>query len=156
MTSTEAAQDVFGGLRRALKARTLRVVMAVALGGGIGSVARYLVTTAVPVDAGSFPWATFIINVTGCFALGLLMVFVLDVWPPRRYVRPFLGIGVLGGYTTFSTVMVEILKLPSGLAWAYPLSSLFAGLAAVWCGMTLARLIARIPVRRRAREEERP
>lgn len=153
MTSTEAGQDVFRGRPRAPKSRELRVVMAVALGGGVGSVARYLVATAVPVAAGRFPWATFLINVTGCFALGLLMVFVLDVWPPRRYVRPFLGVGVIGGYTTFSTVTAEILKLPSGPAWAYALSSLFAGLAAVWCGMTLARLIARIPVRRRAREE---
>lgn len=155
MTSSESSEDVFRRRPPAPKTRTPRVLAAIALGGGLGSVARYLVGAAVTVPEGHFPWATFLINVTGCFALGLLMVFVLDVWPPRRYVRPFLGIGVIGGYTTFSTVTIEILRLPAGQAWAYALGSLFAGLTSVWCGMTVARLIGRagIPAPRPAREE---
>jgi CrcB protein len=80
------------------------------------------------------------------------MVFVLDVWPPRRHVRPFVGIGVLGGYTTFSTFAVEIRGLAGHGAWtladAYALNSLVGGVAAVWCGIALARLIAGRPIRR--------
>jgi CrcB protein len=130
--------------------RRLDVLAVIALGGGLGSVARYLVSTALPVRPGHFPWATFLINLSGCFALGVLMVFVLEIWPPQRYVRPFAGIGILGGYTTFSTFVVEIRGLAAHGAWAladaYALNSLVGGLVAVWCGMTLARLIG---VRRR-------
>lgn len=145
--------DVFRARRPAPhRRRSLGVLAAIALGGGLGSVARHLVAQAVPVHPGHFPWATFLINVSGCFALGLLMVFVLDVWPPNRHVRPFLGIGFLGGYTTFSTFAVEIRGLAGDGAWsladAYALDSLVGGLAAVWCGITLARLIARLPLRR--------
>ena len=61
-----------------------------------------------------FPWATFIENVSGGFLLGVLMVFLLDVWLPHRYLRPFLGVGVLGGYTTFSTYMLESRDLLAG------------------------------------------
>jgi CrcB protein len=127
------------------------VLAAISLGGSLGSVARYLVSEAVPVTAGRFPWATFLINVSGCLAIGLLMVLVLDVWPPNRYARPFVGVGILGGYTTFSTFTVETRNLAAhgawGLAAAYVLGSLVAGLAAVWGGMTLARLFARLPLR---------
>jgi CrcB protein len=123
----------------------------IALGGGLGSTARYLVATAMPVRPGHFPWATFLTNVSGCLALGFLMVFVAEIWPPRRYVRPFLGIGVLGGFTTFSTFAVENRGLAAHGAWAladaYTLSSLLTGVAAVWCGVVLARLTARRPVR---------
>jgi CrcB protein len=88
--------------------------------------------------------------VTGCFALGLLMVFILDLWPPNRHVRPFLGVGFLGGYTTFSTFAIEARNLAGHGAWtltdAYVLNSLVGGLGAVWCGITLARLIGGLPV----------
>ncbi|MEU8269299.1 fluoride efflux transporter CrcB [Sphaerisporangium sp. NPDC049002] len=127
-------------------------LLVIALGGGLGSVARYLVSQAIPAPAGRFPWATFLINMTGCFALGLLMVFVLNVWPPRRYLRSFLGIGFLGGYTTFSTFTTEILQLARDGRWtvagSYAVGSALAGLVAVWCGLALARGLAGIPVRR--------
>jgi CrcB protein len=138
--------DVFRGRRSPRRDRQLGILAAIALGGGLGSVARYLVATALPVHPGHFPWATYLTNLSGSFALGVLMVFVLDVWPPRRYVRPFVGIGVLGGFTTFSTFAVEIRGLAGHGAWAladaYALNSLVGGVAAVWCGMALARLIA--------------
>jgi CrcB protein len=144
--------DVFRTHRPARRDRQFDVLAAIALGGGIGSVARYLVDVALPVRPGQFPWATFLINLSGCFVLGVLMVFVLEIWPPRRYVRPFAGIGILGGYTTFSTFAVEIHDLAEHHAWAladaYALNSLVGGLVAVWCGLTLARLVGR----RRRRE----
>jgi CrcB protein len=147
--------DVFRAgrpVRTVRRDRQLDVLAAIALGGGLGSVARYLISTAIPVRPGHFPWATFLINLGGCFALGLLMVFVIEIWPPRRYVRPFAGIGVLGGFTTFSTFAVEVRGLAAhgarALADAYTLNSLVAGVAAVWCGIALARLVAKRPVRR--------
>jgi fluoride exporter len=130
--------------------RTLRVVAAIAVGGGLGSMARHALAISLPSAPPHLPWATFAANVSGCFALGLLMVFVLDVWPPRLYVRPFLGIGVLGGYTTFSSVTVETIRLTPVTAVAYALGTLAACLVAVWCGMTVARLAARAPLRGRA------
>ncbi|MEW9531635.1 CrcB family protein [Microbispora sp. NPDC049125] len=152
MGCTETGRDVFRGRAAARPARRYGVLCAVALGGGLGSVARYLVGVAIPSSPGRLPWGTFVINVSGSLALGLLMVLVLEVWPPRRYVRPFLGVGFLGGYTTFSTVTAELLGLPPAGAVAYALGSLAAGLAAVWAGMTLARLAASAARRRRTEE----
>ncbi|MEV1199548.1 fluoride efflux transporter CrcB [Microbispora rosea] len=149
--------DMFRPLAPPARARTWDILAVIAIGGGAGAVARYLVGQAFPAPPTGFPWGTFLVNVSGCFALGLLMVFVLDVWPPRRYVRPFLGVGVLGGFTTFSTFSVEIVDRSSLGAWpvagAYAAASLVAGLVAVWCGIVLARALAGLPVRRRRRGE---
>ena len=62
-----------------------------------------------------FPWAIFAVNVSGSFVLGLLMVYVLDVWPPRRFLRPFLAVGLIGGYTTFSTYAGGVMGAQSDL-----------------------------------------
>jgi fluoride exporter len=126
---------------------------AVAVGGGLGSVVRYLVSAAFPAGHG-FPWAVFAINVSGCFCLGLLLVYMLEVWPPRRFLRPFVAIGLIGGYTTFSAYAGGVLTLLLGhrlaLADAYALSSIVASLVAVWCGMRAARIAASGPARIRA------
>ncbi len=119
----------------------------VAAGGAIGSVGRYLVGLAIGAPAGSgFPWAIFTINVTGCFLLGFVMIYLLDVWPPRRELRLFLTTGVLGGYTTFSTYATGVLHLIQGGAFAtaetYALTSLVAGATAIWCGIVLARRLS--------------
>jgi fluoride exporter len=129
---------------------------AVAIGGGIGSLARYLFSAAFPAGHG-FPWAVFAVNVSGCFCLGLLMVYLLEVWPPRRILRPFLAIGLLGGYTTFSTYAGGVMTLLTAHAWAladsYALTSILAALVAVWCGMKAARTAARLPARIADRRE---
>ncbi|MFC1416086.1 fluoride efflux transporter FluC [Streptacidiphilus cavernicola] len=128
------------------------VLAVIALGGGLGSLARYGLARVWPTPAGGFPWATFGTNVLGSLLLGALMVYVVEVWPPSRYRRPFLGVGVLGGFTTFSTYMNETRGLIAdgrlALADAYALTSLIAGLAAVWTGIALARLLSGLPVRR--------
>jgi CrcB protein len=120
------------------------VVLAVAAGGALGAPIRYELSARVHIAAGSFPWATFWINVSGSFLLGLLLTFVLERWPPTRYVRPFLAIGVLGAYTTFSTYSVETdLLLRDGhvaLGVVYALGSLVAGGAAVYLGIVAGRL----------------
>jgi len=127
---------------------------AVAIGGGVGSVARYLLAAAFPAGHG-FPSAIFAVNVSGCFCLGLLMVYLLEVWPPRRFLRPFLAIGLIGGYTTFSTYAGGVLTLLTSnaraVAAAYALSSIAAALVAVWSGMKAGRFAAGLPARMRAR-----
>ncbi|MFF9768250.1 fluoride efflux transporter CrcB [Streptomyces sp. NPDC053086] len=136
----------------AKRSRQTDVLAVIALGGGLGSIARYGLALAWPTPAGGFPWATFITNISGCFALGVLMVCVLEVWPPNRYVRPFLGVGFLGGYTTFSTYTVELHHLLSLGDWskadAYALTSLVAGLVTAWLGIAAVRRAAGLPVRR--------
>lgn len=131
-------------------------LMAIAVGGGIGSVARYLLSVAFPAGHG-FPWTVFAVNVSGCFCLGLLMVYLLDVWPPRRYLRPFLAIGLLGGYTTFSTYAGGVMTLLTGgapaLADAYALTSILAALVAVWFGLKAGRAAAGLPARTAAAGE---
>ena len=124
---------------------------AIAVGGGVGSLARYLLSAAFPAGHG-FPWAVFAVNVSGSFLLGVLMVYLLDIWPPRRFLRPFLAVGLIGGYTTFSTYAGGVMTLLTGralaVADAYALSSILAALVAVWCGVQAARLPARLRERR--------
>jgi CrcB protein len=119
------------------------ILAAIAAGGALGGAARYLIEQALPTGRNGFPWATFAINVSGSLALAVLLVFVLEIWPPTRYVRPFAAIGFLGAYTTFSTWMVETAELVShgrpAVAAGYLAGSLFAGLAAVSLGLVVGR-----------------
>lgn len=135
------------------------LLLVIGVGGALGSLARWGVGELLPWSGRTFPWATFIENVSGGLALGFLMVFVVEVWPPRRYLRPFLGVGLLGGYTTFSTYMLEARHLLAqaqvGTAFAYLGGSLLAGLAAVWLGIGTARLAVVGARRRRLRHPER-
>ncbi len=144
-----------GGQDRAGVIRSHADVLAViAVGGALGSLGRWGVGQALPAGADGFPWATFTVNCTGAFALGVLMVFVLDVWPPHRHLRPFLGVGVLGGYTTFSTYMLDARDLLATghevTALTYLAGTLLAGLVAVWVGIVAARAFL-VAVRRRGR-----
>jgi CrcB protein len=129
-------------------------VASIAVGGGVGSLARYLLAAAFPAGQG-FPWAIFAVNVSGSFILGVLMVYLLEVWPPRRFLRPFLAVGLIGGYTTFSTYAGGIMTLLTGgrlaVAGSYALTSILAALVAVWCGVKAARAVAALPARLRER-----
>jgi CrcB protein len=123
----------------------LPVVAAVSLGGGLGALARYGVGLLVPTEPGRFPWGTFGINVLGCLLIGMLMVVATELVRAHRLVRPFLGVGVLGGFTTFSTYSVESLRLlpDVGLVVAYLLGTLVAAILAVMTGVWLVRRSAR-------------
>ncbi|HEX9031094.1 MAG TPA: fluoride efflux transporter CrcB [Streptosporangiaceae bacterium] len=143
----EAGQpDTRAGRQPGRRVLGAREILLVAMGGAIGSVARYLTGLAFPPPAAGFPWPTFTVNVSGCLVLGFLLVYLLDVWPPRPGLRLFLTTGLLGGYTTFSGYAAGIAHLLDGrafaLADAYALTSLLAGLVAVWSGVTLARRTA--------------
>lgn len=129
------------------------VLVVIGGGGALGSLVRWSLGELMPWSGDGFPWATFVVNVSGGLVLGVLMVFLLDVLPPHRYLRPFLGVGLLGGYTTFSTAMLEARHLLAGgqapVAFAYLAGSLVAGLLAVWLGIIGAR--AAVEWRRRRR-----
>ena len=131
------------------------VLAAIAIGGFAGGLTRYEIALAVPAAHGRFPIATFAINVSGSFLLALLLVFVLEIWPPTKYVRPLLGVGFCGAYTTFSTWMVDADRLIGAgnyatAAW-YLLGSLGAGLAATSLGLTVGRAV--VAHRRKVRGE---
>ncbi|MFC4061928.1 CrcB family protein [Planomonospora corallina] len=83
----------------------------VAVGGVLGALARYGLVSAFPHPPGGFPWATFAVNVAGCALIGVLMVLITETWQAHRLVRPFLGVGVLGGFTTFSAYVADIAAL---------------------------------------------
>ncbi|MGW0435241.1 fluoride efflux transporter CrcB [Micromonospora sp. NPDC003197] len=114
------------------------VLVAVAAGGALGSAARYGLAVLWPT-AGGFPWATLTTNLVGCALLGALMQAVARRVTAHRLLRPFLGTGVLGGFTTFSTYAVETRQLIAsgrpGLALAYVLGTLVGALLAVRLGM---------------------
>ncbi|MFI6587117.1 fluoride efflux transporter CrcB [Embleya sp. NPDC050493] len=116
-----------------------RVLTAVSIGGAVGALGRWALAEALPHSGTAFPWATLLTNVTGCLLMGILM----GLTPPGPLVRPFLGTGVLGGFTTFSTFAVETRTLAAGHAWAsaflYVVGSVALGLAAVQIGLAVAR-----------------
>ncbi|MFK3982548.1 fluoride efflux transporter CrcB [Micromonospora sp. NPDC050397] len=122
------------------------VVAAVAVGGALGSAARYGVSLAWPAPPAHFPWATLVINLTGSALLGVLMGIIASRTATHPLVRPFLGTGVLGGYTTFSTYAVETRGLlDTGrplLAAGYVLGTLAGALTAAWLGGRLGGRLA--------------
>jgi fluoride exporter len=119
----------------------LGLLSAVAVGGALGSVGRYAVGRAVPHVPGEFPWGTALVNISGSMAMGVLIVWVLSMHAPHPWLRPFLGVGVLGGWTTFSTFALDIHTMVTAgngpLATAYLVGSLVVGIAAVGVGVTL-------------------
>ena len=123
------------------------VLLSIAVGGALGAAARYGLGRAFPVTANGFPWTTFGINVTGCLLSGILMVLVTDVFPERRLRRPVGGVGVLGGFTTFSTYAVETSQLLRdgrvGTAVAYLLGTVATAVPAVWLGLAVTRAAVR-------------
>lgn len=139
--------------RAELRPSPVPVLAAVSAGGVVGAAARYGLGLAWPHPPAGFPWATLVINVSGCLLIGALMVVVTEVVTGRRLLRPFLGVGVLGGYTTFSTYVVDVQRAAAaghaGIALLYLGSTLVAAMLAVWAG---AAVTGRLVVRRRTGE----
>jgi CrcB protein len=116
----------------------------IAVGGGAGSLARYLAGTAIMARFGTrFPLGTLVVNVTGCFLIGLIMTLLTERFSPSTNWRPLLVYGFLGGYTTFSSFEWETYSaVRDGRYWmglANVVGSVVFGYAAVWLGGVLAR-----------------
>jgi CrcB protein len=126
------------------------VLVAVLVGGVLGGLARYGIGLAAPPRADGFPWDIFAINLSGAFALAVLLVLLLEVFPSTRYVRPALGTGFIGAFTTFSSLATATDHLLAhghpALAIVYTFGSLFAGLAAALLGLICGRAIGATPV----------
>lgn len=122
-------------------------VAAVALGGAIGTLGRYaLEARFAPADPAALPAVTLGINLAGALALGATLTLILEVWPPTRFLRPFLAIGLLGAFTTMSGLALETLRmLEAGAArgaFAYVVLSLSGGMVAVLLGAVIARSLS--------------
>jgi CrcB protein len=119
------------------------VLVAIALGGALGTVARFLLDTSFSDSARQFPTTTLLINLSGSLLIGLLVPLVDNFSPRAPLVRPFLIVGILGGWTTYSTLAVDAVVLAKdGLAGAGVLSlaaTLVGGLALVAGGHALGR-----------------
>jgi len=126
-----------------------RILAVIALGGVVGTLARNGLAQALPTAYGHLPWSTFLVNVSGSLLLGLFMVLLEAALAPSRYLRPFLGVGVLGGYTTFSTYTSDVRALLAGghapVALAYLFGTVAACLLATLAGIALGRLIEARP-----------
>ena len=121
-------------------------IAAVALGGAVGSVMRYLVSNWFVARLGpDFPWGTFTINVSGSFLIGIVLQLAAARAGLNPYVRLFLATGILGGYTTFSTFAYESYILGAGnlalQSLSYAAGSVLAGVAAAYLGVTVVRAI---------------
>ncbi len=118
----------------------------VGIGGFLGASARYLLGGVIyrwlPA---TFPWATFAINVTGCFGIGLVVALAEERMVLGPTIRLFLTVGVLGGYTTFSSfgyeTMVLVREGSFGAAALNVLAQVALGLFAVWAGAAAARML---------------
>ena len=124
-----------------------RALAAAAGGGAIGAMARYAVDQAADRLGVALPWATLAINVVGCVLMGILVSYVL-AHPARHLLwRPFLGVGVLGGFTTFSAFAGDAVLLADDGAWAasatYVVATLVGGLLALWAGFSMGRGLRR-------------
>lgn len=130
--------------RPPLRARAA-VLAVVAVGGALGALARYGIGLWLPTQPGRFPLGTFLINVAGCALIGVLMVLVTEGRIAHPLFRPFFGVGVLGGFTTFSTYTNEIRALlkPGSLpvAFGYLFGTLACALLAVIAASWLTRTV---------------
>lgn len=123
----------------------IKTILLVGLGGGLGSVLRYLITAFAGklFHAAFFPIGTFAVNVTGCFMMGLLLGWCELHLSLHPHLKLLFITGFCGGFTTFSTFSAESIKLfESGntlMAVFYILSSTLTGLLAIWCGLGLTR-----------------
>lgn len=122
----------------------------VVAGGVLGTLARWWVGEIVPSSPLGFPWGTLVVNVTGAFMLGVVGVVLIERVARIGHLRSFLAIGLLGSYTTFSTMALEGVQLIEarrlGLAAGYWIATLVVGQMAGVYGMWLGRL--RIPLRK--------
>ncbi|MEX1107396.1 MAG: fluoride efflux transporter CrcB [Dongiaceae bacterium] len=124
----------------------INMIAAVAAGGALGAVARYMLNIQIGHWAGTgFPWHTLAVNIIGCAIMGVLTELFALTWSPSLELRVFLTVGVLGGFTTFSAFSLDAMLLMERNAWvpafAYIAGSVLLSLAGFFVGMRLVRLV---------------
>jgi len=116
---------------------------AIFAGGFIGALARAALAQSLAVGAGEWPWATFAVNILAALLLGYFLTRLQERLPPYMFRRSFLGTGICGALSTFSTMMVELLRMLDGghwtLALGYATASIVGGFAAVFLSSKLVR-----------------
>ena len=127
------------------RTRDFGVLGAIAAGGFAGTLARYSVGLAWPSASGRFPWSIFTINASGSFLLGLLVTILLRRARPDRYLRPLLCVGVLGSWTTMSSLAVGsdllVRAHHTGTAVIYVFVTVVVGLILTWSGIGAVRFV---------------
>jgi fluoride exporter len=124
---------------------SLGALAAIAIGGALGTVARYLIETTFATTSGHFPATTLVINLSGSLAIGFAIPFAEWVAPRFPLARPFVVVGFLGGWTTYSTLAVDAVLLGKehhiALSIAYLAATVFGGLALVALGHAASRKV---------------
>lgn len=123
----------------------MQAYILVMTGGAIGAAARFGLARAIPSAQVGWPWPTFIANVLGGLLMGLLAAYVLRSGAVSENVRLFAGVGVLGGFTTFSAFSLEMAQMVERgeLVWAggYALASVLLALLALFAGLLVGRAV---------------
>lgn len=122
----------------------MRLLLLASFGGAIGAGARYLVHVGVARLVGTtFPWATLIVNVSGCLLMGFVVELVILRFDDSPGLRTFLAAGILGGFTTFSAFALDVTALVSrhqpGAAVLYASASVTLSILGLYLGLVLAR-----------------
>lgn len=122
-----------------------RELAAAFVGGMAGALVRVAIADLFPLRPASWPWAVFLINVSGAFMLGYVVVRLAERLPLSTYRRPFVGTGFCGAYTTFATMQLDLWRMVrSGhfaLALGYAVASITCGYLAVFIAVALARRV---------------
>jgi CrcB protein len=120
-------------------------IILVMSGGAIGAGLRFGLSRALPYAGQGWPWSTFAANILGGLAMGVLAAWVLRGDNSAEPLRLFVGVGVLGGFTTFSAFSLEMARMieqgQTGLAAGYALASVLLALGALFAGMTAAKAL---------------
>jgi CrcB protein len=126
-----------------MPSRDTRELAAIFAGGVVGALARAGLVEAFPTRPGEWPWTTFAVNIAGAALLGYFVTRLQERLPLSAYRRPFLGTGLCGAFTTFSTMQVELLRMLDqdrlGLAAAYAATSVAVGFLALFLATGLTR-----------------
>ncbi len=121
-------------------------IAAVFIGGALGTLARYLLAAHHPIAPHAFPWVTLVVNLSGSFAIGLLIPLTEQVSHRSPALRPFVTVGLLGGWTTYSTLAVDVALLGKNgdlvTCLAYLVATVAGGVALVVAGNALGRILA--------------
>lgn len=125
----------------------MMMVLSIASGGAIGAVLRHFMNNAVTaMTGGGFPWGILAVNVLGSFVMGALVALFAHVWEPPQEMKAFLTVGILGGFTTFSTFSLDAVTLlergAAGAAAFYVAGSVALAIGGLFAGMMMVRMLA--------------